>query len=229
MDSAEFDKYAEAYERQLAENIAITGESPSYFAEYKVAATRTLADSAGLDPAVILDFGAGIGNSTGYFKHYFPDASLLSADVSRKSLDLLERRHPGQSRRVEMDHTIPLDDKSIDLAFTACVFHHVREAEHAHWLAELARVVRPGGLFVLFEHNPLNPFTQRAVSTCPFDENATLIRAGVMARRLSEAGWPAPRIHHRVFFPRALAALRPLETWLTWLPFGGQYSLCARR
>jgi hypothetical protein len=36
MDEAEFDKYALAYEDQHRANIAITGEEPSYFAEYKV-------------------------------------------------------------------------------------------------------------------------------------------------------------------------------------------------
>jgi hypothetical protein len=35
-------------------------------------------------------------------------------------------------------------------------------------------------------------------------------------------------MRYRVFFPHALAALRPLERLLAWLPLGAQYYVCAR-
>ena len=44
---------------------------------------------------------------------------------------------------------------------------------------ELKRVLRAGGACVIFEHNPLNPLTVQAVNTCPFDENAVLIKAPI--------------------------------------------------
>lgn len=229
VDSAEFDKHAEAYEQQLAENIAITGEAPEYFSEYKIAATKALAERSDFHPDVILDFGAGIGNSTPHFRNYFPTSEILSADVSGRSLDILESRFPGVSRRTDMDVSIPLEDNSVDLAFTACVFHHIPPAEHQHWLEEIHRVVRPGGLFVLFEHNPYNPLTVRAVNTCPFDENAILIKPWEMRARLSAAGWDCSGPCFRVFFPKLLASARPLEKYLTWLPLGGQYSLAGRK
>ena len=109
-----------------------------------------------------------------------------------------------------------------DVAFSACVFHHIPHEEHAHWLEELRRVVRPGGMVAIFEHNPLNPLTVRAVNTCPFDANARLIRARALKRSLRLAGWRRPALRYHVFFPRRLAALRPLEPLLTWLPLGAQ-------
>jgi hypothetical protein len=39
-----------------------------------------------------------------------------------------------------------------------------------------------------------NPLIGRAVNTCPFDENAKLIVARGMARRLDDAGWASPQI-----------------------------------
>ena len=36
MDSAEFDSFADEYYQQHVANIAITGENPEYFHEYKV-------------------------------------------------------------------------------------------------------------------------------------------------------------------------------------------------
>jgi hypothetical protein len=32
-----------------------------------------------------------------------------------------------------------------------------------------------------------------------------------------------------VFFPRALSLLRPMEDALSWLPFGAQYAVPARK
>lgn len=229
MNEAEFDQYAEHYDRMMRENIAVTGEGPEYFARYKVADTRAVCDRAGIEPSVILDFGSGIGASTPLFAECFPQSRQLSADVSEKSLQFLESRYSGTSEPIHIaNNRIPLSDESVDLAFTACVFHHIAPDEHGHWLREIRRVLKPGGLFMLFEHNPYNPLTVRAVNTCPFDENAILIRASTMAQRLSEAGFLKPEIRYRIFFPSVLSAFRPLEKVMTWLPLGGQYSLAAR-
>jgi len=229
MNEAEFDQYAEHYESMMRENIAVTGEGPEYFARYKVADTRALCDLKGIEPATILDFGSGIGASTPFFAEYFPQSRQLSADVSEKSLRFLETRYQGVSEPVHISKDrIPLDESSVDLAFTACVFHHISPDDHAHWLKEIHRVLKPGGLFLLFEHNPYNPLTVRAVNTCPFDENAILIEASTMARRLLGAGFLKPETRYRIFFPSLMSAFRPLEKALMWLPLGGQYSLAAQ-
>jgi hypothetical protein len=45
------------------------------------------------------------------------------------------------------------------------------------------------GAGIVFEHNPLNPLTRHAASTCPFDANAVLIGARTMHARLRAAGF----------------------------------------
>lgn len=229
MDKTEFDRFAEEYERLHRENISVSGEQPEFFAEYKIADLRRVCGGIGLEPRLILDFGCGIGASTPFLRQYFPDSEIISADVSQKSLDILSRRYSGLSRSVRIDGVdLPFDDHSLDIAFTSCVFHHISEREHQHWLGEIRRVVRPGGVFMLFEHNPWNPLTVRAVNTCPFDEHAVLIDAPKMAARLRSAGWSSVAVRYRLFFPAPLAFLRPLEKFLTWLPLGAQYYLFAK-
>jgi len=224
---AEFDRFADAYDEQHRANITITGEVPEYFAEYKIRVVSELAHGLGA-VARILDFGSGIGGSIPHFRRYMPQARLTCADVSQRSLDLAEARFPDLVNGMLIEHErIPATDASFDMAFSACVFHHIPHREHVHWLRELRRVTRPGGMIVVFEHNPLNPLTVRAVRTCPFDVDARLIRARELAARCHDAGWAHPTVRYHLFFPRTLSLLRPLEHRLRQFPLGAQYSVVA--
>ena len=228
VERAEFDRFADEYHEQHRSNVAITGEEPAFFAEYKIRVLHALARDKGLAVARIVDFGAGIGNSVPHFARLFPQARLACADVSSRSLEILEGRFEGLCDTVLVTgDRLPLDEGRFDVAFSACVFHHIPHEEHVAWLAELRRVTRPGGMLTVFEHNPLNPLTVRAVNTCPFDENAHLIRAGELARRFEAAGWGQVEVRYHLFFPRMLARLRPLERHLTGVPLGAQYSVTA--
>lgn len=230
MDKAEFDRFADAYDDQHRANVAVTGEGPEYFAEYKIRQLRQIVEREKIAVSRICDFGSGVGNSIPYFRKYFPDTALTSSDVSERSLTLGKQRYPGNGNSVLIeDGHIPCEDDTFDVAFSACVFHHIPHEEHVTWLRELHRIVRAGGLIAVFEHNPLNPLTVHAVNTCPFDENAKLIFARSLAKRLNAAGWASPRIQYNLFFPRGLARLRPLEASLGWLPFGAQYVAYAHK
>jgi len=228
LDISEFDRFADEYDQMHEKNIAITGEKPEFFHEYKIRVLRQMAQARKLEPESILDFGSGIGNSTPYIRRHFPAAQLAGADVSQRSLDLAESRFPGMATGLRIEgHRIPARDDAFGITFSACVFHHIPHEEHDHWLRELRRVTRPGGMLAIFEHNPLNPLTVRAVNTCPFDENARLVRANDLLRRYLDCGWKYPRVRYHLFFPHALSGLRVLEPYLSGIPFGGQYSVTA--
>lgn len=226
MDVAEFDRFADEYLAMHQVNIAVSGDGPEYFARYKIADIKAerVRHGRAVDGVSILDFGAGVGTSTPHVRALFPDCALTSADVSAKSLELNRHRNGEGVRYLAYDgDRLDMEEGSVDIAFAACVFHHIPEAEHLKQLRELRRVLRPGGELYVFEHNPLNPLTRRAVDTCPFDANAVLIRAGVMAARLAQAGLCAGRPVYRYFFPAALRSLRPLERAMRSLPLGAQY------
>ncbi len=232
MKPSEFDKFAHEYAELHRANVAASGEGPEFFAEYKIRDLRDLCAAGGDNglPGRILDFGAGIGSSIGHFRRYFPQAQLACVDVSQVSLRVGAGRFGGEAGFVAFDGSrLPFADGSFDCAFSACVFHHIEPALHVGLLAELHRVLRPGGLILIFEHNPFNPLTVSAVRNCPFDENAILMRAATLRGRLVEAGFRGTEVRYRLFFPHFLRALRPVEQWLTWLPLGAQYYVFDRR
>lgn len=230
MAKAEFDRFAPDYVDLHRQNIAITGEEPAYFADYKMRDFgRLVHDAGGPRDGVYLDFGSGIGASVQPFLQHLPGARLLCADVSEESLAMARASHADAVGYELIENgRLTLPDAHLDGAFVCCVFHHIDPDAHAETLSELRRVLKPGGLLMVYEHNPYNPLTVRAVNTCPLDENAILIRAHAMRARCEAAGFHAVRTRYRVFFPAALRALRPLENWLGWLPLGGQYFVVAR-
>lgn len=233
MEQAEFDKFADEYTALHARNIAISGEAPDFFADYKMkdlAAEFGRHAGAGSAAPAVLDFGAGIGTSVPFLRKYLPAARLTCLDVSERSLAIGAGRFGDQAEFVPFDgRSLPFADAGFDIAYAACVFHHIDHGEHVGLLKELRRVLRPGGLCFVFEHNPYNPLTVKTVNECPFDENAHLIAAGAMRRRLFAAGFTQVRVRYRIFFPHALRALRPLEAHMTWLPLGAQYYTLAVR
>jgi ubiquinone/menaquinone biosynthesis C-methylase UbiE len=230
MDEAEFDKFADEYRDLHAANIKMSGEKPEYFAEYKIIDIAAELRSEQQAARKALDFGAGVGYSVPFFARHMPGTRVTCLDVSRKSLDFGAARHGEAAEFRYFDgRQIPYPDGTFDVALASCVFHHIPHDQHVALLAEICRVLTPGGRLFVFEHNPLNPLTRHAVNTCAFDEHAELVLAPTMRRRTLDAGFAAARVRYRIFFPHVLRGLRPLEARLTWLPLGAQYYVAARK
>jgi SAM-dependent methyltransferase len=229
MDRAQFDKFADEYHALHAQNITVTGEDPDYFVEYKIrdVHSQVLACGCRSRNLRILDFGSGVGNSIPFFRRYFPSCHLVCADVSERSLEVAKRRFGKLADYVLFaGGTLPFEPGVFDVAFSACVFHHIPAIEHLLLLRELRRVLsRKAGRLFLYEHNPLNPLTVHAVNTCVFDSDAVLIPSWDMRKKFRNAGYSNVTVCYRVFFPRFLNFMRFLEFRLPFLPIGAQYCI----
>jgi ubiquinone/menaquinone biosynthesis C-methylase UbiE len=225
MDENEFDKIAEEYTVITESVLGASGENTDFFAEYKVRDSRQLVDSLNFSSELkILDFGSGVGGSIPFFKRYYPLSQLTCLDVSRKSLAIASQRFQDLADFLHFSgETIPQDDDTFDVVFSACVFHHIPQNIHDKLLVEIRRILKPGGVFIAFEHNPLNFLTVKAVNNCPFDKNAVLIKGNKFRGLLIDAGFSNEGLHYRIFFPAQLKILRFFEKYLKWFPLGAQY------
>lgn len=227
MTQQEFDAHARNYSEVLDKSIGFSGEDSAYFAEYKIRDLHRELAGLGADTAAalrLLDFGCGVGTSLPHVRRYFAHAELFGVDVSEESLEQARSRHGDLAKFLAMTGPeLPAEASDLDAAYAMCVFHHVDEAAHVELLSKVRSRLKAGGLLMVYEHNPFNPLTVRVVNNCPFDANAKLIRASVMAKRCRDAGFRDVKVKYRVFFPGFLRALRFAEGLLSWLPLGGQY------
>jgi 2-polyprenyl-3-methyl-5-hydroxy-6-metoxy-1,4-benzoquinol methylase len=210
---AVFDRYSAEYTQLHAASIRASGEDPSYFADYKIACLERL----GLLRGTVLDYGCGIGTLTERLARDGRD--VYGYDVSKASLELAAPRAP-TAKFVESIETLPT--AYFELAVLSGVLHHVARSERERIVRDVAARLRPGGVIAIFEHNPLNPLTRRAVRMCEFDRDAILLWPWETTSLLGAAAFLEVRRDFIVFFPRALRALRPLEPRLRWMPLGAQ-------
>ena len=211
----QFDQYASEYEAMHAASVAASGESTVYFADYKVAVLQRLGVGPN-DP--ILDYGCGIGNLTERLFPAFTD--VTGYDPSTKSLEVAQRRAPLAKLHHE---TSDVAEGHFACAVLSGVLHHVPPAERLGLLQTVLQKLAPGGRVFIFEHNPWNPLTRRAVAACPFDHDAVLLWPGEAKRLTKSAGFQPVKLEYVMFFPRAFAKLRPLEPSLAWVGLGAQH------
>ena len=212
--SAEFDQFADNYDQLHARNIRSTGEAPEYFAEYKVRCLERLGVER---DAEVLDYGCGVGNLTRALVSRF--ARVHGFDPSSACVDRAAAQVPLATFH---RHEEAIPSGVFDAIVVANVLHHVVPARRAGLVESLAPRLKPGGRLFVFEHNPYNPLTRRAVSTCEFDTDAILLGPREVRRLLQAASLDPVRQEYIVFFPHQLAGLRFLEPRLSWLPLGAQ-------
>ena len=218
MSKPEFDQYAKEYDKILADSMPKGMHEDDYFTEYKIALVASYLQSEKLNR--VLDFGCGAGRSLPYMAEYFTGAELWGFDPSPKSLKIAAYRAPTARLFSEWD-LIP--ENKFDLIIAANVFHHIPLEKRPQAMERCRNALTKKGQLFLFEHNPYNPATRWIFEHCPFDADAEMLNLKA-AKKLAEYA----KLHllsdgYTLFFPKPLAFLRPLESFLKRVPMGAQY------
>jgi len=133
----------------------------------------------------VLEIGAGYGAGTRYLENSCARVTALEYDP-RSVLRLKRRNNRGLANVVCGDGTkLPFAAATFTSATAMLVLHHLKSEEQQNqMLAEAARVLRPGGVFVGFEilDSRLNRVIHVGSTFTPFAPEGTI-------RRLTAAGF----------------------------------------
>jgi SAM-dependent methyltransferase len=131
-------------------NVAGAPDVGHYLASGKdsLRAIQELLERSGVDaaaPGRVLDFGCGSGRILRHW-HRAEGLELHGTDYNPHLIAWCTRNYPFARFRVnELEGPLPYPDESFDFAYAWSVFTHLPETLEEHHVAELARVLRPGG------------------------------------------------------------------------------------
>jgi ubiquinone/menaquinone biosynthesis C-methylase UbiE len=218
-----FDTYDKSFGAVVQSSIDFSGLPHSFFTTAKADALRDLIATRlqGMHKPHMLDVGCGVGEFHPFVRGMF--GRLCGVDVSAASVAQALHRNPDVEYEVYDGETLPYDSATFNLSIAICVLHHVPLRQWLGFLCEMRRVVRPGGLVCLIEHNPFNPLTRLAVARCEFDRDAVLLRAGRTQALMVDAGLRDIESRYFLMLPSAAPLARRVEHRFQRLPLGAQY------
>ncbi len=218
-----FDSYRSDYRDVVQSSIDFSGLPHSFFMRAKADLLRELiARRLGPEKPAMLDVGCGVGSFHPLLRGMVGRLSgidVSSASIAQARIDNRDVDYPDFGGR-----SFPFDDSNFDLVTAICVMHHVAPADWTHFVSEMRRVVRPGGLVCVIEHNPLNPLTRLAVSRCEFDSDAALLGAGTTRKLMAAGGLREIGARYFLLLPWETKSARRVENALGNVPLGAQYA-----
>ena len=101
------------------------------------------------DATSILDIGCNVGELLAYCRAHRPAMRLFGVEVNAAALDKARKNLPDADLRAAVAEDLPFPDASFDCVTCIEVLEHIPARLRAQALAEMRRVVRPGGRLVL--------------------------------------------------------------------------------
>ncbi len=224
-----FDDYVETYRTEIDDSIGFIGQDVDFFIEIKAELLLKLArkNFGSLDKIKVLDIGSGVGLVDRFLKQEIKN--LYGVDVEEGVVEKAKVNNPEVNYRLYDGARLPFEDNTFDLCFAINVMHHVPPGMWENFSREMYRVLKPGGIAAVFEHNPWNPLTKLAVARCEFDRDAVLLNHPKIKSLFKGAGLKVFEDSFIVFFPFQAKLFRSIETALGWLPIGAQHYVTGRK
>jgi SAM-dependent methyltransferase len=115
----------------------------------------------------VVDVGCGTGALAGWIQRAGFDVVGVDASTGM----LVEALHNGVGAvYTAYSSALPFEDDVFDLSLSVATMHHLETPERvADTIAEMGRIVRPGGYVLIWDHNPLNPYWPILMKRVPQD------------------------------------------------------------
>jgi ubiquinone/menaquinone biosynthesis C-methylase UbiE len=117
---------------------------------------RQLLDQAQIAPGDrVLDVGCGTGTQAILVKKTHPDTHVAGLDGDPKALAIGQRKAAKAGVEIAfsegLSYALPYPDSSCERVFSSLLFHHLTGEHKRRTLAEILRVLVPGGTFYLLD------------------------------------------------------------------------------
>lgn len=222
-----FNQHANSYHQTINEAISLSGRDHDFFTRAKARWLRQLITQANRPITRVLDIGCGHGDIHPYLTDL--PCSITGVDPAADVIELVKKLRPTVKYETYDGLHLPFANGVFDLTFTICVMHHVPPSQWQSFGQEMFRVTVPGGLSVVFEHNPFNPLTQKVVRSCEIDRDAVLLTSKTSRRLFQTVGFANIQTRYILFTPWESKPFKMLEQALSWLPLGAQYFIVAQK
>jgi SAM-dependent methyltransferase len=177
MSSSHFDTIATVYDASL----------PAHVVEHYLS-KRARFVAAQCRPGTGLDVGCG----TGVLAQRLAGLGfeMTGIDPSEGMLEIMRARTDLVTGVQGSGTDLPFATSSFDLVLTVAVMHHIADPHDVRAaIAEMVRVVKPGGTIVIWDHNPRNPYWARLMARVPQDDGSErLISEAELRTGVSVAG-----------------------------------------
>lgn len=102
----------------------------------------------------ILDFGVGCGRTSIPLSLSVPPVNLYGTDIDAEATDWMRANYPKFGGINCNPHLPPMqyENEFFDLIFSISIFTHLPEDMQFKWLAELKRIIKPGGHLLISFH-----------------------------------------------------------------------------
>lgn len=200
-----FDDIAEEYDRTLPEHIQ------EHYRRKRVATIAPL-----LNGGLGLDVGCGTGRLMEALSGY---GKVTGIDGSPGMLQVLKQAGRGEAVAAQ-SWMLPFADGTFDVTYCVAVLHHVADPVLVRkTIQEMARVTRPGGKVVIWDHNPRNPYWPLLMARCPQDTgDERLIPEEEILLALEDCGLSSVTSRQTGFVPEFVPKwLMPAARALEWL------------
>jgi len=204
MKNTHFDAIADVYDESLPSHVV------EHYLDKRADFIRTQVPRGGS----VLDVGCGTGalarrvRGAGY--------DVVGVDPSKGMLAALRGRAPSVDSVAASGMALPFASDRFDLVYCVAVMHHIAEEEDVRQLlAEMVRVTRSGGLVLVWDHNPRNPYWRLLMARVPQDTgDERLIPEAEILAGLRAGGARLIRSRQLGFVPDFIPArLLPLAAW----------------
>lgn len=172
-DVKHFNHWAPTYEQSFMQRL--------YFGPVHMKMLEVLVSALAKEPKSILDVGCGTGRFLRMVAVKWPGAQLFGIDPAERMISEATRLNPNATFQVGFAESLPFTDQCANVVISSLSFHHWEDQKKG--IQEIARVLKPGGLFCLADHDfqLLNIFGEDVRS--PKEIRGLMSEAGLTVRQ----------------------------------------------